>query len=61
MEPVTLMSAIEQLIKANAELRTANTSGNMVDIDAAAADLDWHLYQLCKAVGLDKHSMERAA
>ena len=56
---ITLMGAIEALLKANNELRVANSSENLVDIDAAASSIDWHLFQLCKAIGLDKRDMER--
>lgn len=57
----SLMQVIEDIIRANAELARANSAGNLDDIDAAVADMDYYLAQLCMSVGIDKRTMERAA
>jgi hypothetical protein len=60
MERPSLMQVVENLLRSNKELRTASASHSMLDIDEAASNIDWHLAQLCKAIGLDKKTLERA-
>ena len=57
----SLMQAIEDIIRANADLERANSAGNLDDIDDAVADMDYYIAQLCQTVGLDKRTVERAA
>ena len=57
---MTLLDAIETLVRANADLKTLNAEASDDRLEALAADVDYAVSNLCASVGLRRESMERA-